>query len=210
MKLKPFFPIPNSGLCLKSAQPDSIRSGGLSLDTARKSACATFASINQCKLSVKDVKLRRLQVTIHPMRNVLLVSTAGYVVHNERKTLTMRILRTTFAVLLGVCGAASAQDPMELVKFHSSTAIMVAGTEFPAGDDTIQVRGISDGNVVLLVRSEFGPQAFVLTNRLNGAAPHGNGEVQVTLQRRGGFFSLAPICLPGHNRYQMRPPSPGR
>src|SRR5437879_8505421 len=43
MKLKPFFPIPNSGLCLKSAQPDSMRSGGLSLDTARTSACATLA-----------------------------------------------------------------------------------------------------------------------------------------------------------------------
>ncbi len=122
----------------------------------------------------------------------------------------MRILRTTFAVLLGVCGAASAQDPMELVKFHSSTAIMVAGTELPAGDDTIQVRGISDGNVVLLVRSEFGPQAFVLTNRLNGDAPHGNGEVQVTLQRRGDLYRLDHIWLPDHTGYQVLQPSTER
>ncbi len=115
----------------------------------------------------------------------------------------MRILRTAFAVLLGVCGAASAQDPLELVKFHSSTAIMVAGTELPAGDDTIQAIGASDGNVVLLVRSEFGPQAFVLTNRLNGAAHHGNGDAQVTLQRRGNVYRLDRIWLSDLIGYQV-------
>ena len=159
--------------------------------------------LTQCKLSVKDVKLQRLQVTIQPTRNVPLVSTAGYVVQNQREILTMRILRTAFAVLLGVCAAASAQDPMDLVKFHSATAIMVGGTELPAGEDTIQVRGINDGNVVLLVRSEFGPQAFVLTNRLNDAAHHGNGEVQVTLQRRGDVYRLDHIWLPDHTGYQV-------
>jgi len=92
---------------------------------------------------------------------------------------------------------------MELVKFHSSTAIMVAGTELPAGDNTIQVRGVSDGNVVLLVRSESGPQAFVLTNRLYDAAPHGNGEVQVTLQRRGDVYRLDRIWLHEHTGYQV-------
>jgi hypothetical protein len=115
----------------------------------------------------------------------------------------MRILKTACAVLLGICGAASAQDPTDLVKFHSGTAIMVAGTELPAGDNTIQVRGISDGNVVLLVRSEFGPQAFVLTNRLNDNAPHGNGEVQVTLQRRGNVYRLDHIWLPDQTGYQV-------
>ena len=115
----------------------------------------------------------------------------------------MKILRTTLTVLLGVCGAASAQDPMELVKFHSSTAIMVGGKELPAGDDTIQVRGISDGNVVLLVRSESGAQAFVLTNRLNDTAPHGNGEVQITLQQQGNVYRLDHIWLPDHTGYQV-------
>jgi hypothetical protein len=115
----------------------------------------------------------------------------------------MKILRATFALLLGVSAAALAQDPMDLVKFHSSTAIMVGGKELPAGDDTIQVRGISDGNVVLLVRSEFGPQAFVLTNRLNDAAPHGKGEVQVTLQRQGKVYRLDYISLPDHTGYQV-------
>src|SRR5258708_18154105 len=115
----------------------------------------------------------------------------------------MRILGTICVVLLGICGAAYAQDAMEVVKFHSSTAIMVGGKELPAGDDTIQVRGISDGNVVLLIRSESGAQAFVLTNRLNDTAPHGNGEVQVTLQRRGDVYRLDHIWLPDHTGYQV-------
>src|SRR5712672_4036589 len=101
----------------------------------------------------------------------------------KREILTMRILRTICAVLLAVCGIASAHNSMDMMKFHSATAIMVAGTELPAGDNTIQVLGVSDGNVVLLVRSESGQQAFVLTNRLNGEAPKGNGEVHVSLQQ---------------------------
>jgi hypothetical protein len=115
----------------------------------------------------------------------------------------MRILRTICVVLAGICGVASAQEPTDLVKFHSSTAIMVGGTELPAGNDTIQVRGINDGNVVLLIRSESGPQAFVLTNRLDGGVSHGTGEVQVTLQRQGNVYRLDHIWLPDHTGYQV-------
>src|SRR5882762_3888542 len=115
----------------------------------------------------------------------------------------MRILRTICAALLGVCGIASAYNSMDTMKFHSATAIMVAGTELPAGDNTIQVLGASDGNVVLLVRSESGPQAFVLTNRLNGATPQGNGEVRVTLQRRGDVYRLDQIWLTDHIGFQV-------
>jgi hypothetical protein len=115
----------------------------------------------------------------------------------------MSILRTICAGLLGVCGIASANNSVDMMKFHSATAIMVAGTELPAGDNTIQVLGASEGNVVLLVRSESGPQAFVLANRLNGAAPQGNGEVHVTLQRRSDVYRLDQIWLTDHTGFQV-------
>jgi hypothetical protein len=114
----------------------------------------------------------------------------------------MKSLITTCAVLLGVCAAASAHDSMDTMKFHSATAIMVAGTELPAGDNTIQVLSVSDGNVVLLVRSDSGPQAFVLTNRLSGA-PQAGGEVHVTLQHRGNVNQLDQIWFPDHTGYQV-------
>jgi len=83
---------------------------------------------------------------------------------------------------------------------------MVAGTEIPAGENTIQVLSASDGNVVLLVRSESGPQAFVLTNRLNGGAPRVSGEVHVTLQRRGDVYRLDQIWLADHTGFQVLQP----
>jgi hypothetical protein len=115
----------------------------------------------------------------------------------------MRILRTICAVLLGGCGIASAHDSMDLMKFHSATAIMVAGTELPAGDNTIDVLAGSTGNVVLLIRSESGAQVLVLTNRLDGEAPQGNHEVHVTLQRRENGYRLDQIWLPDHTGFQV-------
>jgi hypothetical protein len=115
----------------------------------------------------------------------------------------MRILRTICPLLLGVCGIASANDSTDMMKFYSATTIMVAGTEIPAGDNTIQVLGASDGNVVLLVRSESGPQAFVLANRLNGEAPQGNHEAHVTLQRRENGYRLDQIWLTDHKGFEL-------
>ena len=115
----------------------------------------------------------------------------------------MKTLRTMCAVLLGACGAASAHNAMDMVKFHCSSAIMIAGVELPAGDNTIQMLDSGRGNVVLLVRSESGPQAIVLANRLNGAAPHGSDKVQVTLQRRGGVYGLDQIWLSNRDGFQV-------
>jgi hypothetical protein len=115
----------------------------------------------------------------------------------------MRNLSSICVAILVACGAASAQDSTDLLKFHGSTAIMIAGTELPAGDNTIRVLDAKDGNIVLLVRSEFGPQAFVLTNRLYGAAPHGSGQVHVTLQRQGNTYRLDQIWLPDHTGFQV-------
>jgi hypothetical protein len=115
----------------------------------------------------------------------------------------MKIMRTIGAVLLGVCGIAGAQNSMDIMKFRSATAFVVAGTELPAGDDTIQMLGVSDGNVVLLVRSESGPQAFVLTNRLTAEAPKGNGEVHVTLQRHENGYRLDQIWMSDHTGFQV-------
>jgi hypothetical protein len=92
---------------------------------------------------------------------------------------------------------------MDMMKFHSATAIMVAGTEIPSGDNTIQVLDSSDGNVILLVRSEFGPQALVLTNRLNGETPQGNHEAHVTLQREANGYRLDQIWLTEHKGFEV-------
>jgi hypothetical protein len=115
----------------------------------------------------------------------------------------MKTLRTIGAVLLATCGIGSAHNAMDMVKFHTSTAITVAGTELPAGDNTIQMIDSGRGNVVLLVRSEAGPQAIVLANRLNGAAPHGSDKVQVTLQRRGDVYGLDQIWVSNRNGFQI-------
>jgi hypothetical protein len=115
----------------------------------------------------------------------------------------MKTLRTICAVLLGVGGIASAQNSTDVMKFHSATAIIVAGTQLPAGDNTIQAMGISDGSVVLLVRSESGPQVFVLTNRLNAEAPQANREEHVTLQRHENGYRLDQIWLADHTGFQV-------
>jgi hypothetical protein len=104
---------------------------------------------------------------------------------------------------LGVCGAALAHNATDVMKFHCSTAIMVAGTELPAGDNTIQVLDTSRGNVVLLVRSESGAQALVLVNRLNSTPAHGNDAVTITLQRRGNVYTLDQIWLPDHTGFEV-------
>ena len=115
----------------------------------------------------------------------------------------MRNVTTICAVLLGICGAASARNPTDMMKFHCSTAIMVAGTELPAGDNTIQVLDGTGGNTVLLVRSASGPQALVLVNRLNGTAPHGNEAVTVTLQRRDNVYTLDQIWLSDRTGFEV-------
>jgi hypothetical protein len=116
----------------------------------------------------------------------------------------MKTLRTIGAVILAACGVVSAHNAMDMVKFHSSTAITVAGTEFPAGDNTIQMLDSGSGNVVLLVRSvESGAQAMVLASRLNGAAPHGSDKVQVTLQRRGNAYGLDQIWISNRDGFQV-------
>ena len=115
----------------------------------------------------------------------------------------MKTLRTICAVVMGACGAASAHNAMDMVKFHSSTTITIAGTELPAGDNTIQMLDSGRGDVVLLVRSESGPQAIVLANRLSGAAPHGSDKVQVTLERHGNTCALDQLWLSNHDGFQI-------
>src|SRR5712671_1681356 len=137
------------------------------------------------------------------MSNVPLVSTSVYVVRDERERLTMSILRTICTSLLGICGIASANDSTDMMKFYSATAITVAGTEIPAGDNTIQVLGTNNGNVVLLVRSESGPQALVLTNRLHGEALQTNREAHVTLERRENGYKLDQIWMADHKGFEV-------
>jgi len=117
-----------------------------------------------------------------------------------------RFLTTIGAALSGVCGAFAA-NTNDLVKFHSTTPILIAGTELPAGDDTIQVLDGTDGNAVLLVRSESGQQVMVLTNRLNGTGIHAACAAQVTLQRRGNVYRLDRIWLDDRTGFQVLQPS---
>lgn len=114
-----------------------------------------------------------------------------------------RFLSTIGAVILGACGASAANTTIDMVKFHSSTPIMIAGTELPAGDNTIQVLDGSDGNAVLLVRSESGQQAMVLTNRLNASGIHADSAAQVTFQRRGNVYRLDRIWLDDRTGFQV-------
>src|SRR5258706_5577742 len=51
------------------------------------------------------------------------------------------------------CWSASAHNSMNMVKFHCSTAIRIAGTELPAGDSTSQMLDAGDGSCDMLVRS---------------------------------------------------------
>ncbi|HEV8145682.1 MAG TPA: hypothetical protein VGP79_04855 [Bryobacteraceae bacterium] len=115
----------------------------------------------------------------------------------------MKIFATLCAVLLGTCAALSAHSSMDMVKFHSSNAFAVAGAELPAGDITIQMLESTRGNIVPLVRSDSGPQAIVLANRLNGEAPHGSDKTQVTFQRRGTVIGLDQIWLSNRDGFQV-------
>ena len=115
----------------------------------------------------------------------------------------MKHLTTICAVLLGICGVASANNATDMMKFHCSTAIMVAGTELPAGDNTIQVLDNRVGSIVLLVRSESGAQALVLVNRLNSTPPRGNEAATVILQRRDNVYTLDQIWLSDRTGFEV-------
>ena len=100
----------------------------------------------------------------------------------------MKVLATIFAAALAICGTASAQTDPEIVKVHFDQPVMVAHAQLPGGDYTIQELDDIGGEVVLVIRSQSGPQAAVLVNRITAPeGPDGTGASVILSHTEAGY-----------------------
>jgi hypothetical protein len=118
----------------------------------------------------------------------------------------MKIFTMICAAALAICGIAGAASSTDRLKVHFDKPVMVGATTLPAGDVTIQRLDSASEEGILMLRSESGVEAAVLTNRLDAAdAPKASPSVQLT--RHGDNYELDSVWLSGTQGFQILEPA---
>ncbi len=120
----------------------------------------------------------------------------------------MKVLAMLCAVVCAIGGSAFAQSVTDTVKIQIDRAIVVNGTELPAGQFTIQLFTPGAGaSSAVLVRSESGAHASVMVSRLHQTDLTAVDGATVILDKRGENYVLDQIWISPNIGYQVLQPS---
>ena len=114
----------------------------------------------------------------------------------------MKLFTTFCCAAVALCSAIYAQSPIDHMTVHFNTPVLVGEKEIPAGDCDIQVmHGSSDS--ILILRSQAGPSALAVVNRLSEDTTDSKESTGVVLNRRGNELQLYRVLLDNHTGYQL-------
>ena len=114
----------------------------------------------------------------------------------------MKLFTTFCCAALTLCSAIYAQSPIDHMTVHFNTPVLVGEKEIPAGDCDIQVMH-SSSDSILILRSQAGPSALAVVNRLSESAMDAKETTGVVLNRRGNDLQLYRVLLDNHTGYQL-------
>jgi hypothetical protein len=115
----------------------------------------------------------------------------------------MKLVTTFCCAALALCSAIYAQSPNDRITVHFDTPVIVGETKLPAGDCDIQVMHGSSDSIILVIRSQAGPNTAAMASRLFEGNSVAEGSTRVVLNRRGNDLHLYRILLTDHTGYQL-------
>jgi hypothetical protein len=115
----------------------------------------------------------------------------------------MKIFTTFCCAALALCSAVYAQSPAGYITVHFNTPVIVGETKLPAGDCNIQVMHGSSDSIILVLRSQAGPETLAVASRLSEGSTDAEGSTSVVLNRRGNDLHIYRILFGDGTGYQL-------
>jgi hypothetical protein len=113
----------------------------------------------------------------------------------------MKIYTTLCCAALALCSAIYAQSTSDHMTVRFNAPVMVGETSIPAGECDIQVMHGASDNILLVLRSQAGPEVVTVASRMSEEDT--DGKSSVVLNRSGNDMHLYRIMFADGTGFQL-------